>query len=191
MIYLIVAAIVIALFFGFVALRSSEFRVTRSAVIAAPASEVFAQVNDFHKWEAWSPWARIDPAAKNTFEGPSAGTGAIFRWAGNSNVGEGGMTIIESKPHELIRIKLEFLKPFAGTNDVQFTFQPEGDKTAVTWSMDGKSNFICKIFSLFMSMDKMIGEKYEEGLASIKAIVEKPDTHSEPMPTEAKLSTAS
>src|SRR4029450_3509072 len=103
-----------------VALQPSEFRITRTATVAAPASAVFAQVNDFHKWEAWSPWAKLDPNAKNTFEGPSAGEGACFRWAGNKNVGEGSMTITESRPNDLIRIRLEFLKPFAATNATEF-----------------------------------------------------------------------
>jgi hypothetical protein len=82
---------------------------------------VFAQVNDFHNWEAWSPWAKLDPAAKATFEGPHPGKGAIFRWAGNEEVGEGSMTITESRPSELIKIKLEFLKPFEATNTAEFT----------------------------------------------------------------------
>jgi hypothetical protein len=101
-------AVIVVVFVVIVALQPSDFRVARSATISAPASAVFAQVNDFHKWEAWSPWAKLDPAAKNSFEGPPAGIGAIFRWAGNDEVGAGSMTIIESRPSELIRIKLEF-----------------------------------------------------------------------------------
>jgi hypothetical protein len=155
-----------------VALQPSEFRIVRSASVSAPAPTVFAQVNDFHKWEAWSPWAKLDPAAKATFEGPSAGIGAIFRWAGNKEVGEGSMTITESRPSDLIRIKLEFLKPFAATNRAEFTFKPQGDQTVVTWSMEGKNNFMAKAFCLFMNMDKMVGSQFEKGLANMKALAE-------------------
>ena len=144
----------------------------RSATISAPAPAVFAQVNDFHNWEAWSPWAKLDPAAKATFEGPSTGTGAIFKWAGNKEVGEGSMTITESRPSDLIRIKLEFLRPFEATNSAEFTFKPEGNRTAVTWSMEGKNNFIAKAVCLFMNMDKMVGGQFEQGLAQMKAVVE-------------------
>jgi hypothetical protein len=84
------------------------------------------------------------------------------------------MTITESRPSDLIRIKLEFLKPFAATNTAEFTLQPEGDKTALTWSMAGKKNFMTKAFQLFMDMDKMIGGQFEKGLADIKAIAEEP-----------------
>jgi len=129
-------------------------------------------VNDFHNWEAWSPWAKLDPAAKATFEGPSTGTGAIFKWAGNKEVGEGSMTITESRPSDLIRIKLEFLRPFEATNSAEFTFKPEGNRTAVTWSMEGKNNFIAKAVCLFMNMDKMVGGQFEQGLAQMKAVVE-------------------
>jgi len=169
---LIGLAVIVVVFVVIVALQPSEFRVERSATISAPAPAVFAQVNDFHKWEAWSPWAKLDPAAKNSFEGPSAGNGAIFRWAGNHEVGEGSMTIIESRPSELIRIKLEFLKPFAGTNTAEFAFRSEGNQTAVTWSMFGTNNFIAKAFCLFMSMDKIVGGQFEKGLASMKSVVE-------------------
>jgi hypothetical protein len=169
---LIILAVIVLAFVGFVAMRPSEFRVTRTAAISAPAAAVFAQVNDFHNWEAWSPWAKLDPAARTSFEGPPAGTGAIFRWAGNHEIGEGSMTITESHPSELSRIKLEFLKPFAATSTAEFTFKPEGDQTVVTWSMTGRNNFIGKALCLFMNMDKMVGGMYEKGLAQIKSLVE-------------------
>jgi uncharacterized protein YndB with AHSA1/START domain len=170
----IVLIVALVLFLGFVALQPTEFRIARSQRMAAEPATVFAQVNDFHHWEDWSPWIKLDPNAKATFEGPSEGEGAIFRWAGNAEVGEGSMTITDSRPHERIRIRLDFLKPFEDTADAEFTFEPQGDETLVTWSMSGQNNFIGKLFCLFMDMDEMIGSKFEEGLASIQAIVEQP-----------------
>ena len=155
-----------------VALQPSEFRVARSTTISAPPSAVFVQVNDFHKWEAWNPWGKIDPAMKQTYEGAPAGTGAIYTWAGNNEVGEGRMAIIESRPSELIRVKLEFFKPFAATNTAEFTFKPEANQTVVTWSMFGEKNFMAKAIHLFMNMDKMIGGQFEKGLAKMKSVVE-------------------
>ena len=171
--FLALAAVVVV-FLAVVAAQPSDFRVSRSATMAAQPDAVFAQVNDFHKWDAWSPWAKLDPAAKNTFEGPSSGVGAGFAWDGNNEVGAGRMTITESREHDLIRIKLEFVRPFAGTSTAEFTFQPQGDKTVVTWSMFGEQNFIGKAFSLFMDCDAMIGGDFEKGLTSMKAIVERP-----------------
>ncbi len=169
---LILLAAIIVIFLGLVALRPSEFRVVRSATISAPAPEVFAQVNNFHNWEAWSPWAKLDPGIGQTYEGPDAGEGATYKWSGNSEVGEGVMTITESRPNDLIRIKLEFLKPFAATDTAEFTFEPEGGQTMVTWSMEGKNNFIAKAIGMFMDMDKMIGSQFEAGLANLKSVVE-------------------
>ena len=140
--------------------------------MSAQPPAVFSQVNDFHNWEAWSPWAKRDPAAKNSFEGAPAGKGAIFRWAGNKEVGEGNMTISESRPSDLIRINLEFLKPFPNSSVTEFTFKPEGNQTVVTWSMTGKCNFMAKAFHLFMNMDKMVGGDFEKGLAAMKSVVE-------------------
>ena len=154
-----------------VAARPSEFRVTRSATIAAPAARVFDQVNELPKWNAWSPWAKLDPAAKNTFEGPAAGAGASFAWAGNRNIGEGRMTIVESRPHELLRLRLEFLKPFKATNTAEFAFRPEGAGTRVTWSMSGTNNFVAKAVGLVINCDRMVGGQFEQGLANMRAVV--------------------
>jgi uncharacterized protein YndB with AHSA1/START domain len=165
---------IIAVLAVFITTRPSDFRVSRSATMAAPPATVFAQVNDFHNWDAWSPWVKLDPNATTRFEGPSAGEGAKFYWSGDSNVGEGSMTIVESKPNDLVRIKLDFVRPFAGTSDVQFTFKPEGDNaTAVTWSMAGKNNFMAKAIGLVMDCEKMTGDMFEQGFANMKAIVEK------------------
>jgi hypothetical protein len=155
-----------------VALQPADFRVLRSAAIHAPASVVFAQVNDFHNWDAWSPWAKLDPTMKQTFEGSPAGVGAVYSWDGNNKVGAGRMAITESKPAELIRIKLDFLRPFAATNPTEFTFKSEGNNTTVTWSMSGHNNFISKAFCLFMNMDKMVGGDFEKGLAQMKNVAE-------------------
>lgn len=139
-IILIAVPVIVIVLVVIVTLQPSDFRVARSAVISAPPPAVFAQVNDFHKWEAWNPWGKIDPAMKQTYESAPAGVGAIYTWVGNKEVGEGCMTIIESRPSDLVRIQLEFLKPFAATNMAEFTFKPEGNQTAVTWSMSGQKN---------------------------------------------------
>src|SRR5258708_31056603 len=99
-IILIALAVIVVVFVAIVAVQPSDFRITRSATIAAPPEAVFAQVNGLHNWEAWSPWAKLDPAAKNTYERPAAGVGAAFTWAGNNKVGAGRMTITESPPTE-------------------------------------------------------------------------------------------
>jgi hypothetical protein len=87
-------------------------------------------------------------------------------------VGEGRMTITESRPSDLIRIKLEFFQPFAGTSIAEFTFKPGGNQTAVTWSMAGENNFMAKAIHLFMNMEKMIGGQFEKGLAQMKSVAE-------------------
>src|SRR5262249_23304496 len=129
-------------------------------------------VNDFHNWEPWSLWAKLDPACKNTFEGAPAGKDAVFTWSGNDKVGEGRMTILESRPHELIRIKLDFIRPFPSTCTTEFTFRPEGQQTAVTWNMSGEKDYLSKAFCMFMNMDQMVGGDFEKGLAQMKAIAE-------------------
>ncbi len=165
-------AALVVLFVIIVSLRPADFRYTRTATIAAPPAKVFAQVNDFHNWEAWSPWAKRDPNCQTSYAGPPTGEGAKFAWDGNKEVGAGNMTIIESTPDKKIVIKLEFLKPFKAINTAEFTFAPAGEQTQVSWSMFGKNNFMGKAFGLVVNCDKMIGQDFEQGLASMKSVVE-------------------
>jgi Polyketide cyclase / dehydrase and lipid transport len=167
-----VVALLVVLLLIVVALRPADFRISRRTTIAAPATAVFPHVNDLSKWRAWSPWEKLDPDLKRTYEGPAAGQGASYAWAGNSKVGEGRMTITDSRPSDLVRLRLEFIKPFQATNTAEFTFEPDGKGTLVTWSMSGCNSFTGKLFSLVMNMDKLIGTDFEKGLASLKAIAE-------------------
>ncbi len=112
---LLALAFIAIIFFIVIAGRPDEFIVSRSTKISAPQEKVFPHVNDLHKWQAWSPWAKLDPNAKNSFAGTVSGTGAAMSWDGNKKIGAGKMTIIESKPSELIRFKLEFIRPFQAT----------------------------------------------------------------------------
>jgi uncharacterized protein YndB with AHSA1/START domain len=169
---LVALAVIVIVLVIVVALQPATFRIARSTSIAAPVPKVFEQVNDFHKWDGWSPWAKLDPAMKTTFDGAPAGSGAIYSWSGNNDVGEGRMTLTESRPNELIRIKLEFITPFAATNTTEFVFKPEADKTMVTWTMFGTNNFMAKAFGLFMNMDKMVGGDFDKGLAQLKSVAE-------------------
>ncbi|MGH6735738.1 MAG: SRPBCC family protein [Methyloceanibacter sp.] len=169
---LFVLAALILVFVVVVALQPSEFHVERTATVDTPAAAVFAEVNDFHKWDAWSPWAKLDPNAKVTFEGPEAGEGTVMTWAGNSEVGAGKMTLVESRPDELVKIRLDFTEPFEGTSGSEFVFKPEGDKTAVTWSMSDHHNFMERAVCLVMNGKKMVGDQMEKGLANLKSVVE-------------------
>lgn len=169
---LIGLVIVIVIFLIVVALQPSIYSVTRSLTMAAAPEVVFPHVNELKKWAAWNPWEKLDPNMKMTYEGPEAGVGASYSWVGNSEVGEGKMTITGSKPSESIQLKLEFFKPMAGVSDTEFTFKPQGNQTEVTWTMSGKNNFIGKAMCLFMNMDKMIGPDFEKGLVSLKALAE-------------------
>lgn len=164
--------LIIAIFLVIAALQPSDYHVTRSVAIAASPDAVFPHVNELKKWEAWSPWHKVDPNMKLTYAGPLSGVGASYSWAGNNEVGEGRSTITEVHPNELVRFHLEFFKPMSGTSEADFTFKPQGNQTEVTWDVTGKKNFVSKAFCLFVSMDKMIGGRLAMGLTDLKTVVE-------------------
>jgi len=156
----------------YAATRPDSFRVERSTQINAPPQKVLAFVNDFHRWGAWSPFENLDPAMKKTYGGAAAGKGATYDWDGNSKAGEGRMEIIEAAPTATV-IKLDFIKPFTAHNIAKFTAEPAGEATRVTWSMEGPQPFPTKLVGVFFNMDKMIGQEFQTGLASLKAAAEK------------------
>jgi hypothetical protein len=153
----------------------TKFHIERSMEMNAPAEAIFPLLNDFHQWPIWSPWEKMDPNLKRTFSGPDSGVGATYQWAGNKKVGEGRMTIMESRPPEWLNIKLEFIKPWTATNASMFKLEPTATGgTKVIWAMDGERNFMMKAMSVFMNMDKLVGKDFEAGLMAMKAAVEKP-----------------
>ena len=167
----IVLVVIVAAFLAVAALQPADFRITRAASMAAPPETVFPHVNDMHQWQEWSPWAKVDPSAKISFDGPPSGKGAGYAWDGNMEVGAGRMTVTESQPSELIRFQLDFEKPMKGTNLAEFTFKPEGGQTVVTWSMSGKNGFMGKAVGLIMNCDKMVGGQFEKGLSQLNEVV--------------------
>ncbi len=155
------------------ATRPDSFHVERSITIKAPPDKIFAAINDFHRWSAWSPWEKLDPAMKRTFSGAESGKGAAYAWEGNSKVGEGRMEIVDALPPSKVTIKLDFVKPLEGHDTAEFTMVPNGDSTNVTWTMNGQSPYVAKLMGVFLSMDTMIGKDFEAGLANLKAVAER------------------
>lgn len=169
----ITVVVLLALLLLYAATRPNTFRVQRTVRMKATPERLFANINDLHAWSAWSPWEKVDPAMKRTFSGPAGGVGAVYEWEGNSDVGAGRMEIIETTPPTKIVVKVDFLKPIAGHDTAEFTLEPKGDSTDVTWAMYGPSPYIGKLIGVFVSMDKMIGKNFDDGLASLKTGAEK------------------
>lgn len=169
----IVVVVLLLLLVGVASTKPDSFAVERSTVIKAPPEKVFALINDFHSWEQWSPWAKLDTAMKVTYSGAPTGPGAVYEWVGNSQVGEGRMEITDATAPSKVGIKLDFLKPIEGHNVTVFSITPEGDGSKVVWDMKGPNPFISKVMAVFVSMDSMIGGDFEKGLANLKTAAEK------------------
>ena len=168
----IIIALLIAAVLIYAATKPDSFRIERSATIKASPEKISAYLTDFKQWAVWSPWEEKDPAMKRTFSGTANGKGAIYGWEGNKNVGTGRMEILDVQPQK-VTIKLDFLAPFEAHNTAEYTMQPEGDSTKVTWAMFGPANYMSKVMTTVMSMEKMVGPDFEAGLAKLKAAAEK------------------
>ena len=169
----IAVAVIVAGVLGYAATRPDTFRVERTATVKAPPEKIYPLIEDFRAWTGWSPWERLDPGLKRTYAGAPSGVGAEYAWDGDRNVGKGRMRIVEAAPPSRVVIQLDFEKPFEGHSVAQLTLAPAGDGTVVTWAMRGENRFVGKLISVCMSMDRMIGDQFETGLANLKALAEK------------------
>ena len=159
---------IVALFLGYVAMQPANAPIARSATLAASPAAIFPHINDLHKWQAWSPWAKLDPNSKSTFEGPESGVGSAMTWAGNDDVGEGKMTVVETVANDHVKIRLDFAKPFAGTSFATLSLKPDGEKTNVTWSMVGENpSYLSRVMCTLFNANKMVGGMFEKGLANL------------------------
>ena len=170
---LFLVLLLIAALLFVVARRPARFRVQRSIHIDAPREKLFALVSDFRNFDAWSPWAALDPTMRKRFSGTDSGQGAVYEWQGNSKVGQGRMEILDAVAPSRVVIRLDFLKPFEAHNTAEYLLAASGEGTEFTWAMHGSNGVLAKLMGLFFNMDRMVGGQFEQGLASLKALAEK------------------
>jgi hypothetical protein len=168
---IILLGILIALAY-YINSRPSAFNMERSITINAKPEKIIGFVNDLHNWDKWSPWEKMDPTMQKKYSGAEKGVGSIYEWVGNNKVGQGRMEILESSPKK-VTVKLDFLKPFEAHNMTDLVLEPEGDTTKVRWVMTGNNNFMSKAMHMVVSMDKLVGKDFENGLAALKEVSEK------------------
>ncbi len=185
---LIAVVVLIGALLLYAATKPDQFSVVRSTTISASPVVVFEQLNDFKRWQAWSPWEKMDPAMQRTYSGSAAGVGSVYAWNGNDKVGQGRMEILKSDAPNNLVIKLDFLKPFDSHNTAEFTVTAQGTATTVSWEMRGPNLFIGKVMGVFVDMDKMIGKDFESGLANLKKLAEQ-QAHT-PIATQPEQSSA-
>ena len=169
----IIIVVLLAALLIYAATKPDTFRVQRAISIKSPPEKIFPLINDFHSFGAWSPYEKKDPTMKRTFSGAANGKGAVYEWEGDHNVGKGRMEIVDTSPPSRVIINLDFVKPLETHNIVEFTLEPQGDSTNVTWAMHGPLPYMAKVMHVFFNMDKMVGNDFETGLANLKTIAEK------------------
>jgi uncharacterized protein YndB with AHSA1/START domain len=146
---------------------ANEYEVIREATISAPRERVFDLLVDFHHWTEWSPWEGIDPDLGRRYSGVPSGVGAVYEWVGNRKAGQGRMEITEAEAPSHLEIALQFLKPFKSNTTTTFLLDERDGGTHVTWRMVGPKTFTTRVMGIFMSMDKMIGRAFENGLQQL------------------------
>ena len=157
-------------FLAYGASKPNTFRIERSIGIQAAPEAVIARVDDLHEFNRWNPFALADQTTKLDYQGPQSGVGSSYSWQGDKS-GNGTMTILESNAKQVV-MRLEFRKPYVADNRAEFSFEPTGTETRVTWAMTGQYVFLHKLFGTLFNMDKMVGGEFAKGLATLKTQLE-------------------
>lgn len=168
----VILAVLLAALLLMASRQPDSFLVERAVIIAAPPEAIYPKIADLHQWSPWSPYEKLDPQMKKVFNGTPGAAGASYYWSGNSQAGEGTLTVRELMPPSKITMQLDMLEPMEGHNVIEFTLEPTDGGTRVTWAMRGANAFPSKVISLFMNMDTLIGTDFADGLASLKTTVE-------------------
>ena len=163
-----ILVLAVAIIMILAAMKPDTFRMARSTVINATPEKIAPHIQNFHKWAAWNPFEKMEPAGsmQKTITGPESGVGAKYHWVGKKT-GEGRMEILESSNSRIL-IKLDFIKPFPANNMATFTLEPIAAQTKVTWEMVGPLPYIAKIMHTLMSAEKMLGSAFDKGLADLE-----------------------
>jgi uncharacterized protein YndB with AHSA1/START domain len=168
----LIAVAVVAGLLAYAATKPDTLRVERTATINASPEKIYPLISDFHQWASWSRYERLDPAMKKTYSGAASGTGAVYEWSGNSDVGQGRMEIVDTAEPTRITTRLDFMSPLETRSTATSVPTPRGGATEASWTMEGPSAYVVKVMSVFADMDAMIGKDFETGLSSLKALAE-------------------
>ncbi len=148
-----------------------QVHVEREVTINAAPEAVFVHINNFRKFNEWSPWAPRDPEAKYVFDGPEDGVGARMTWTSDHpQVGSGTQEIIESAPYSLVRTSLDFGQDGQAVAFFNISAQDAGSKVVWGFDSDLGRNPIARFMGL--KFDDWIGADYAAGLANLKVLVE-------------------
>jgi uncharacterized protein YndB with AHSA1/START domain len=146
-------------------------KVFRAVEIAAPPATVYAIVNDLRRFNEWSPWVELDPAAEYTFTGPVDGVGQTMNWqSANPNVGTGSQTIARLEPEKAVAVSLDF--GAMGPAEATINLEPTAAGTLVTWGFSTDLGFNPIGRYMGVMFDGWIGGDYERGLAKLKTVAE-------------------
>ena len=171
-IYVLLGILGLLVFLGLIAPKT--YHVFRTIEINSPKAKVFPYLKFLDKQSEWSPWAKKDPNMKRKLTGTDGEVGAISYWNGNKEVGEGEQEITKIIEGERVEGQLRFFKPWKSESDCYMNLaETTTGKSKVTWGFSGKNKFPFSIIMLFMSMDKMVGKDFEEGLQSLKSQLER------------------
>ena len=174
MIVLYIVGGLIALITLLALIAPKNFSVSRSIIVKRSLEDTFVFIKSIKNQDLWSPWKKKDPNMTQSYEGTDGEVGFVARWQGNKDVGEGEQEILKIIENEKVISKLRFFKPWKSEADAFLQTESLGDnETGVTWGFSGKNKVPFNIFMLFMNMDKAVGKDFEEGLADLKAHLEK------------------
>lgn len=161
-----------------VLVQPAEYVVRRQLVMAATPAEVYRIVADFREWQAWGQLQRVEHTlvavdAEGLGTVKEAPAPASFSWKSEESFGAGKLSLLEAKPLERVRMKIDLEKPEATEGEMVFHLVPDSYEVTLEWSITMKNSLAGKARYLGSDHGERVGAEMEACLKRIKEISEK------------------
>lgn len=114
----------------------SDFKLTRSVQVSAPAHVVYDHIADLNHWPNWLAVKQVDPAIKIQVSSHAKGNGAHLRWLAPQYQGELSITAAHSDS-----IHYQALINEHALSIGEFQLVPNANGTEVIWTLSGNVSY--------------------------------------------------
>ncbi len=168
-----VAAVLLVLLLAL--LRSRKFRVEGALPLRAPVARVYAELEDFGRWQAWSAWSARDPSMTLRLTGARAGLGAACTWSGDRASGSGSMEVVHAVPHQRLVVRVIYRSPreLEAILEFETRARPDGN-TDLTWAFHGPASLRLRMLDVVRLLGRQVRTEMSRNLAGLGRVLTQP-----------------
>src|SRR5690606_12060360 len=130
---------------------------------------VYAHVATLPTWEKWNTYSQME-GIETTYGEKQEGKGASYSWEMKGEPG-GNLEIVEAYPSDSLRVRLQF-EGWYGYSFVDYTFQPQGDSTKVSWKITNDNGTPFYLHGIMWFMEGSMKKDFKKSLQNLEELSE-------------------